>query len=257
MYKLFLCLTYLRRRGMAYFAMLAVALCVAMLIIAINVMNGFLLQIEVAAKGLFGDIVINAPGQGGLSHYDEFITEVKTLEEVEGATPFILAYGILTVRGTSHSQAITIAGIRLPERAGATSFEDGLFVQGGIADPTFDPPIADVIARLVEENDSDAAIVVREEKRIEELREGLGDVSGRALRVLEAQIETKGSLLRHLRQASRRRKDALARLRKAQPFQETLRKLQQQIDAIVPPAWTTRPCRPNSRGKSPHSGTSS
>ena len=57
MYKLFLCLRYLRSRVIAYFAVLAVALCVAMMLIVISVMNGFLDKIERAAKGLFGPVV--------------------------------------------------------------------------------------------------------------------------------------------------------------------------------------------------------
>ncbi len=46
MYKLVLCLRYLRRRVIAYFAVLGVALCVAMLLIVISVMTGFVHKIE-------------------------------------------------------------------------------------------------------------------------------------------------------------------------------------------------------------------
>ncbi len=95
MYKLFLCLTYLHRKVMPYFAMLAVALCVAMLLVATSVMDGFLRQMETAAKGLFGDIVVDAPNLTGLRRYDEFIEEIEKLDEVEAASPFILTYGIL------------------------------------------------------------------------------------------------------------------------------------------------------------------
>jgi len=235
MYKLFLCLTYLRRRVMAYFAMLAVALCVMMLLIATSVFDGFLRQIEVAAKGLFGDIVIDAPGQSGLKYYDAFIAEVTKLEEVEAATPFITTYGILSIRGTAHSQAVQIAGVRLPERAAATSFEEGLFVQGGSAAPTFDPPVAEVIARLISESEADAKMFVREEKRMRELGEELAEASGRAQRVLAARVEAKRALLRQLNHAASRREDAVARLRRAQAYQGPLAKLQRQIDEIVPP----------------------
>ena len=65
MYKLFLCLRYLRSRIIAYFAVLGVALCVAMMLIVVSVMNGFLDRVEKAAKGLFGDIVIS-PGRTDL-----------------------------------------------------------------------------------------------------------------------------------------------------------------------------------------------
>ncbi len=73
MYKLFLCLRYLKRRVLAYFAILAVALCVMMMVIVISVMDGFLNNVEKAAKGLFGDIIIESNGLGGIGRYDEFI----------------------------------------------------------------------------------------------------------------------------------------------------------------------------------------
>ena len=50
MYKLYLCLQYLGKRALAYFAMLAVALCVFMMLVAVSVMNGFVDKIERAAK---------------------------------------------------------------------------------------------------------------------------------------------------------------------------------------------------------------
>ena len=74
MYKLFLCLKYLRRRYLAIVAALAVMLCVAMVLIVVSVMDGFLRQVEVAAKGLFGDVVVDSGSLAGIKRYDEFIS---------------------------------------------------------------------------------------------------------------------------------------------------------------------------------------
>ena len=90
MYKLFLCLRYLRKLVMAYFAVLCVALCVAMMLIVVSVMNGFLDKIERAAKGLFGDVIVSAPGSSGLARYDEFIAEVETYEKELGVDSMVL-----------------------------------------------------------------------------------------------------------------------------------------------------------------------
>lgn len=73
MYKLFLCLRYLKSKVLAYFAIIGVAVCVWMMVTAVSVMSGFLKQIEAAAKGLFGDIVMEAGGERGIAWYDEFI----------------------------------------------------------------------------------------------------------------------------------------------------------------------------------------
>lgn len=167
MYKLFLCLRYLRSRVIAYFAVLAVALCVAMMLIVISVMNGFLHKIETAAKGLFGDVIVDAGGLSGIPYYDEFIAEVRSkVPEVEDGTPFILTGGILESRHFTNRQLVQIAGIRLakpaydpatkkydfPSRQGSyatvSDFGKGLFFQSGGAMPTFDPDFSRVAARL-------------------------------------------------------------------------------------------------------------
>ena len=149
MYKLFLCLRYLRSRVLAYFAAAAVALCVAMMLIAVSVMDGFLNRIEVAAKGLFGDIVIESNTLSGLGRYDEFTKELKAkVPDVQQASPWIFTYGIICPPGSDWRQNVQVAGIRLPERAEVTDFAKGLFVQKDWPSPGFDPPMDKVLARL-------------------------------------------------------------------------------------------------------------
>ncbi len=76
MYKLFLCLRYLQRRYLALIAVAAVALCVAMVLIVVSVYDGFLSKVERAAKGLFGDIIVEASSLSAIGRYDEFIAEL-------------------------------------------------------------------------------------------------------------------------------------------------------------------------------------
>ncbi len=163
MYKLFICLRYLRSRVIAYFAVLGVALCVAMVLIVISVMNGFLDKIEGAAKGLFGDIVIESTTLSGFGYYDEFTEELKnSVPEVEAASPFIFTYGLLRIPGTDHNQDVQIAGIRLPGRAYVSDFEKGLFVQKDSPNPTFDPAIQTVLDKLHQETEKTREILRRE-----------------------------------------------------------------------------------------------
>jgi lipoprotein-releasing system permease protein len=163
MYKLYLCLQYLGKRALAYFAMVAVALCVFMMLVAVSVMNGFVDKIERAAKGLFGDIVISAASLGGMAYYDEFIADMKRkVPAVEGASPFILTFGILQVPGTEYRRTVQVAGIRLPERATVSNFAEGLFVQKGMPNCSFAPPDDMVIRKLEQERERTAAILHRE-----------------------------------------------------------------------------------------------
>jgi len=152
MYKFTLCLKYLVKRGLAYFAMLGVAVCVFLMLVCVSVLTGFVDKIELAAKGLFGDVVISSASLGGLGEYDELIRRVeKDVPAVEGASPFILTFGILRVPGTDFRRTVQVAGIRLPERAKVSDFEKGLFVQAGLGQPTFDPCQPLIMRRLRED----------------------------------------------------------------------------------------------------------
>jgi lipoprotein-releasing system permease protein len=166
MYKLFLCLRYLRSRVIAYFAVIGVALCVAMMLIVVSVMNGFLHKIEKAAKGLFGDIVVEVGTLSGFGWYDEFIADMKAqVPEVESASPFILTYGLLSLPGKDYRQDVMISGVRLPQQAQVTDFAKGLFIQAGTEQPSFDLPRQLILERLGKEMERTNAVRRREEQR--------------------------------------------------------------------------------------------
>ena len=126
-------------------------MCVAMMLIVVSVMNGFLDRVEEAAKGLFGDIVIEANSTHGMGLYDEFIVELRAkVPEVTAASPFILNTCFIQVPGNSEwSQVVQAAGIRLPERAEVTDFAGGLYYQQGEV-PGFDPNVDVLLARQKE-----------------------------------------------------------------------------------------------------------
>ncbi len=238
MYKLFLCLRYLRSKVFAYFAVLGVALCVWMMLVSVSVMTGFLNKIEKAAKGLFGDIVIEGRGERGLAWYDEFIAKMKAeVPEVEAAGPFILGLGILRVEGDSDfRQHVQIAGIRLPDRAVETDFETGLFVQVGQAKPTFDPPLDQATAAIKRHQQEMRKIVEREfAKELAELApqsradvlENLNNLQF-ALSAYELSPE-KYDLLARIDNAAWHQSSALARLEIARHKQSDLAQLQEKL----------------------------
>ncbi len=122
------------------------ALCVAMVLIVVSVMDGFLRKIEHAARGLCGDIVVDAGGISGIGLYDEFAAYLKDeVEEVSATTPVIYTVGLLRVGNLTNM--VQVCGIRLPERLAVTEFERDMFVQAGWPDASFDPPIERLIAR--------------------------------------------------------------------------------------------------------------
>jgi len=171
----------------AYFAVLAVALCVAMMLIVISVMDGFLHKVELAAKGLFGDIVVESNTLAGLSRYDEFIQDItqgpNKIPDVEAASPYISTYGIISVPGNDYRQAVQVAGIRLPERTKVSNFSKGLFAQKDFENPTFDPSTKLMLQRIDEDTN-----------RLEEMLKAARDPQSKLHQYLGA---IKSSLIHH------------------------------------------------------------
>lgn len=112
MYKLFLCLRYLRRRYIALVAIIGMALCVFMVLVVVSVMNGFLALVERSAKGMMGDIILDAPA--GLANYEKLIPEIDALPEVKASTPVVYSVGLLRL-GPVSPQTVQVIGLKLPD----------------------------------------------------------------------------------------------------------------------------------------------
>lgn len=98
MYKLLLILKYLRRKITPMFAALAVTLCTAMVIIVISVMGGFLDLMRHSAKKLTGEATIDADVLG-FTNYEQMLSEIRLLPEVEAATAVIRSFGLVNLHG--------------------------------------------------------------------------------------------------------------------------------------------------------------
>lgn len=143
MYKLFLTLRYLRKRRIAYFAIAAVTLCVAMVLVVMSVMGGWLEQVKNRARGLLGDVVVDNGNNAGFPLYQEFIDDISKWPEVVRATPVVYTAGIAQIRITdevTHSPYVTIVGIRLNEIYDVNAFKQSLFYEKWYPGTTkFDP----------------------------------------------------------------------------------------------------------------------
>jgi len=217
MYKLFLCLRYLRSRAIAYFAVAGVALCVFMMVAVISLFTAFIDNIETAARGLFGDIVMDAAGQHGLAYYDEFISEVrKEIPEVRAASPYILSYGMLRISGREHYRhAVQVAGIRLPDHVKVSAFGKGLFAQAP-EDPTWDPPVELLIERITAERR-------RTRKLADSIIEAFGD---------DDMPKDKADLLRRIEYAWGLQKEARKNLRYISPNRAKLKRFEAELEEV-------------------------
>ncbi len=135
MYKLFLCLRYLRRRYIALVAILGMALCVAMVLIVVSVMNGFLDLVADAAKGMMGDVIAESGG-AGVPHYEDLIERIEEIDGVEAATPVVYSQGLLRI-GPSYTQSVQLAGIEMSSATKVSRLGDGIYPDELKAAPKF------------------------------------------------------------------------------------------------------------------------
>lgn len=85
---------YLTSRVIPFIAVAAVALCVALVIIVVSVMTGFLDMVRMSGKTLIGDVVVSRE-ISGIPYYQELIQDIEALPEVEAASPIIETFGLL------------------------------------------------------------------------------------------------------------------------------------------------------------------
>ncbi len=131
MYKLFLCLRYLRKRRIAFFAVAAVCLCTAMVLIVVSVMGGFLQMVRDRSRGMLGDLIMENASLQGFPFYQEFIDLMKAElpDRIEEATPVIISYGVIRFPTDQITKPAQIVGIRLAETMRVNEFGKGLFYE--------------------------------------------------------------------------------------------------------------------------------
>ncbi|MBL8879319.1 MAG: ABC transporter permease [Phycisphaerales bacterium] len=135
-YKLFLTLRYLRKRRIAYFAIAAVTLCTAMVLIVMSVMGGFLDELKRKARGILSDLIVDNRSASGFPLYQEFIDEVSKWPEVAVASPVIYSYALLRFPDTEQTATVRAVGLRLKDAYVVNAFKDGLFYEKFYPDTT-------------------------------------------------------------------------------------------------------------------------
>lgn len=129
MYKWFLAWRYLHTKLIAFIGIASVMLCVAMVLVVISVMGGFLDTIKARSKGLHSEIVVEGGSYQGFPLYAEFgdYLSLKLPDVVRTSTPVIFSYGIFRVPVASYTKPAKVLGIRLKEYIQVNDFEKGLF----------------------------------------------------------------------------------------------------------------------------------
>ncbi len=131
MYAPLLANRYLTSRIIPFIAVAAVALCVALVIIVVSVMTGFLDMVRNSGKTLIGDVVITRDITG-IPYYADLIAEIEATPEAEAASALVETYGLLqmpygTGDGGSRIETVQVWGIDSASLDRVADFHDKLY----------------------------------------------------------------------------------------------------------------------------------
>ena len=128
MYKWFLAWRYLHTKLIAFFGIASVMLCVAMVLVVMSVMGGFLETIRERSRGLHSEILLEAGTLQGFPYYEEFSDHLarQLPDVVRLTTPAIYSYSIFRVPATAWTKPARVLGIRLDEYVQVNDFKAGL-----------------------------------------------------------------------------------------------------------------------------------
>ena len=129
MYHLLLTSRYLTSRIIPLLAIAAVALCVALVIVVVSVMTGFLDMVRDSGRTLMGDVVISYP-VNGIPWYEDLIQEIEALPDAKAAAPMVETIGVLRMpypRGSGKEpKMVQIWGVDGERLAKVTTYEETL-----------------------------------------------------------------------------------------------------------------------------------
>ena len=115
MYKMLLCLRYLRSRYIALASIISVMLGVATMIVVNSVMSGFQSEMYTRLHGILSDIVVEAHSSDGLEDHDVVQAEIKQIlgDDLAGITTTVHVPAIIAmkVRGQWQRKQINLIGV--------------------------------------------------------------------------------------------------------------------------------------------------
>ncbi|MHC5004444.1 MAG: ABC transporter permease [Planctomycetota bacterium] len=130
MYHALLTNRYLTSRVIPLIAVAAVALCVALVIIVVSVMTGFLDMVRESGRTLMGDVIVSHP-VSGIPHYADLIGRIEALPEATAASPIVDSWGLLRMPypdGPDKETAIVqVWGIEPEGFARVTGYDETLY----------------------------------------------------------------------------------------------------------------------------------
>lgn len=130
MYHVLLTNRYLTTRVIPLIAVAAVALCVALVIIVVSVMTGFLDMVRNSGRTLIGDVVVSYP-ISGIPYYERLLDRLEAHPNVFAASPLVEGWGLLRMPYPAgprkETQTIQFWAVEPASFAKVTGFSESLY----------------------------------------------------------------------------------------------------------------------------------
>jgi ABC-type lipoprotein release transport system permease subunit len=139
MYKILLVTRYLVKRRITYFAVLAVALCVFIVVVVMTVMTGLVTDFKQKNYSFVGDCVIGTESLVGFTYYEDFMRVLEKTDFVEAESAIIKSYALLSPRGRDINVGVEIMGIDPIKHSQVTGFAKTLYYRRNDASSAFVP----------------------------------------------------------------------------------------------------------------------
>ena len=110
MYKLLLCIRYLRSRKIFLFSVAGIVVGIAVLIVVTSLFDGFSRELRERIRGVTSHVVIQRPS-GGIGRYEEVIALVRKVPHVTAAAPHAEGLAYVDRRGAIQPRGIQVIGI--------------------------------------------------------------------------------------------------------------------------------------------------
>lgn len=122
MYKLILAIRYLYKRRVSYFALIAVALCVFIVVVVMTVMSGLVGEFKKKNHDFTGDCVVGTESLVGFTYYEDFERILESENFVEAVSPVIKSYALVSPEESRQGFGVEIVGIDPVRHSRATDF---------------------------------------------------------------------------------------------------------------------------------------
>jgi lipoprotein-releasing system permease protein len=146
MYKIILATRYLLKRRIAYFAVLAVALCVFIVVVVMTVMTGLVRDFRQKNHRFAGDCVVGTESLVGFAYYEDFVKILEQQDIIEGVSAVIKSYALVSPEDTERNVGVEIMGVEPVSFSRATGFGQSLYHHrddvSKAFEPAYDPNLA-------------------------------------------------------------------------------------------------------------------